>query len=78
MREGQLDAWATPGAENGQQTAVLLEEGGVSVCLVLAARWHAGGTELNRRFLPAAELLTHSPRSALSNAPKEVLYLVID
>ena len=37
MREGQLDAWATPGAENGQQTAVLLEEGGV--CLVPAGRW---------------------------------------
>ena len=75
MREGQLDAWATPGAENGQQTAVLLEEG--RGCLS-GPRWHAGGTELNRRFLPAGELLAHSPRSALSNAPKEVLYLVID
>ena len=57
MREGQLDAWATPGAENGQQTAVLLEEGGV--CLV-SARWHAGGTELNRQALPSGRHVTHS------------------
>ena len=74
MREGQLDAWATPGAENGQQTAVLLKEGRVSVWSPLACR--LDGVE--QRFLPAGTLLTHSPGLALSNAPKEVLYLVID
>ena len=71
MREGQLDAWATPGAENGQQTAVLLEEGGVGLV------WSplAGGTEeLNRRFLPAGELLTHSGRLDLMH-PKRFCIL---
>ena len=44
----------------GKRTTNCVPAGGRG-CLS-GPRWHAGGTELNRRFLPAGELLAHSPR----------------